>query len=240
MALQVPHYLKDRTPEFLHNVLESTYMRSSRYGNGDNPMTCSERSYDMKVCHGPERDGIRYGTFHSTNLSCRLLGMGCVSGHFFSKMFTVGQSIYELRAGMFVLGRHSGSFAVSIVDAGDTQFLGQSMDIWENLKGDPMIMGAALVNGCDPVVEPFTRTVYQSPSNALSNRNARSEEIVSAVLTESGTRTYCKSENAPHFRPSPVVIPQLASWWKNFGDWVEALLPRMRGVSPSDEMASIE
>lgn len=236
MALEVPNHLKDRSPEFLHHVLESTYLRPPQYGKGDNSMTCSERPYGLKICHGPERDGVRYGTFLTTNLLCRWLGVNCTSGQFYSKMFTVGQTPYELRSGIFSLGKMAGSYGVAVVNADDTRFVGQSVDVWEKYRGDAMILGAALAGACVPVVEPFTRTVYQSTGHG-SNPNARSEVVTSAILTESGTRTYCKNMDVPQPRPVPVVIPQLANWWTTIQDSMAAYMHPMRGNPLSGEMA---
>lgn len=239
MALQIPQYLNGRSPEYLYNVVQATYLRAPQYGDGKYASVCSERPYDMKVCLGPERDGIRYGSFHSTNLTCRWLGLGCSSGHFYSKMFTVGPSLYELRVGQFTMGRLGGRYGVTVLNADDTQFISQSVDTWENVIGSPLVLGAALMSACVPVVEPFTRT-FQIASDSASLRRTRAEVVSSTITTESGTRTYCKNSVAPQQPSRPLIIPHLARRWADLYAVVVASLRPASPILSTDEMASTE
>lgn len=239
MALQIPQYLNGRSPEYLYNVVQATYLRAPQHGAGKYASVCSERPYDLKVCHGPERDGIRYGSFRSTNLTCQWFGMGCTSGHFYSKMVTVGQSLYELRVGQFAIGRQGGRYGVTVLNADDTQFISQSVDTWENVIGSPLVLGAALMSACVPVVEPFTRSFQIAPDSA-SLRRARAEVVSSTITTESGTRTYCKNSVVPQQPSRPLVIPHLANRWTGLYATVVAFLRPASPLMSTDEMASTE
>lgn len=238
MALQVPQYLDGRSPKYLHNLMQATYLRAPQYGDGNYVSSCSQRPYDMNVCLWPERDGIRYGTFHSTNLLCKWVGVRCVGGHFYSKKFITNQTTYELRVGQFALGRHAGSYGVAVINSDDTQFISQSLNFWQNVMGDAMVLGAALASACVPVTEPFTRTVQVSPNNG-SARRTEAEVVISTTTTETGMRTYCQNRDAlPH--TSPLVAPRLANWWTNIYASVAAYTHPNHSILPTDQMAAID
>lgn len=239
MALQVPQHLNGRSPEYLYNVMKATYRRESQYGDSGYVPVCSDRPYEMKVCHSAERSGIRYGHFRSTNFACQWLGVGCTSGNFYSKMVVHGQSTYELRVGQFTMGRLGGRYAVAALDVNDTRFIGQCVDNWGGVKGDQLILGAALASACNPAVEPFTRVVQALPDGAAIRRT-RAEVVTSSTTIESGMRTYCKNVAVPPYNSNPSILPRRANWWIELRDSVASYLHPMRDFLQSDEMASID
>lgn len=170
MALKVPQSLKGKSPAYLYNALASTYVRASLNGYGKDVPVCSERPYGMKVCHGPEYDGIRHGSFHSTNLLCKWAKLNCSSGYFYSQMFTSGRSTYELRSVFFMPGQNEGSFGVEVFDGRDTQLLSQALDLWDDAIGDVMVLGVALVHAC-PMVDVFGTSQSTSQSQGYGKRS---------------------------------------------------------------------
>ncbi len=243
MALQVPNYLNGQSPEYLYNLLKATFQRQPQTFNGPHGFACSDRPYDMKVCHTAEHNGIRFGTFEH----CGWLKSNCSSGEFYSKFVMISGRQYELRAGIFTAGREiAGKYAATVVDAADTQFVAQSLMNWVTTRGDETVLSKAIDQACIVVEEPFTYSSYRYPSKALVTNNGL-ERVTSVEVIEHGIRSYCDYSimlaPVPEPAPSPMVLPELASWWRST---YESLIDRLLVIrdigepSASEETAAID
>lgn len=143
MALQVPQHLEGRSPEYLYQLMKAAYERKSQVAAVYSGFFCSQRPYGLEICETSPRNNIRYGTFNR----CKMLGMICSSGHFYSRSVTVNGAQYQLRAGFFAEGYTvGGKYGIAMVDETDTQFVAQVVHKWSDpaLRGNEALLGSAL------------------------------------------------------------------------------------------------
>lgn len=233
MALQLPQYLKSRSPEYLYQLLKLTHERQPQVVTDHSEFGCSQRPYGLEVCHGSSHNGIRYGTFGR----CKWFGMMCSNGHFYSKVVVVNGQPYQLRAGVFTDGHEvKGKYGVTLLDGSDSRFVAQLLTDWVNTQGDEALLTGALNQVCVPIRESFSRTLYKSvpPSSEIT-----AEMVTSTLVIESGTRVYCEYSAPSENLPSSAIIPQLASWWQPIFESIMAHFATQQPPFTGNETAAL-
>lgn len=233
MALQLPEYLKTKSPQHLYSLMRATYERNSRAEGAEREPVCTDRPYGMEICLGPDRDGIRYGSFKKCKLDV-MDGFFCTSGHFFSKTVQFKNVAHELRAGAYTEGDLQGQHGVTIVDAKDTQYMAAVVGDWDEPHSNTPLLSASLNQACIPAQEHFERKLELPPDAALSSLSPT--EVASDMII-SGTRTYCASP-ADMTRVSDAMargLRNLNAWWTQFQGYLAVATHALSMLAPNDQ-----